>query len=144
MRSAFTLITAIFLMVLVATLMALALSLSTQSVRQTGNLYLQEQAQLLAKGATEIAMLAVSGHDNSADCIETINMRFPEGNPLFDINLSLYYIGTNLPCHANHILANNIASAESNGTVLIDTFVRYREPDSNESITYHRRTLQKP
>ncbi|WP_201353902.1 type IV pilus modification PilV family protein [Hydrogenimonas urashimensis] len=142
MRRGFTLLSAIFLMVLVATLMVLAYSLSAQTKKQTGDIYMQEQAQLLARSATEFALLAVSGHDNTADCIDQINLRYPQGSPVYDINMTLYYIGNGLPC--SHILANGIATAESNGTILIDTSVSYTIPDSNEKVRFFRRTIQKP
>ena len=142
MRRGFTLLSAIFLMVLVATLMVLSFSLSTQTAKQTGDIYLQEQGQLLARSATEFALLAISGHDNSKDCIENINLNYPKGAPVFDINMTLYYIGNGLPC--NHLLANDIETAESNGTVLIDTIVSYTDPGTNETVRFHRRTIQKP
>ncbi|BDY13501.1 type IV pilus modification PilV family protein [Hydrogenimonas cancrithermarum] len=144
MRRGFTLLSAIFLMLLVATLMVLAFSLSSQTKRQTGDIYMQEQAQLLARSATEFALLAISGHDNRIDCIERINLRYPQGAPIYDINMSLHYIGNGLPCNPSHLLANDIATAESNGTVLIDTFVSYTDPENNETIRFHRRTIQKP
>ena len=144
MRSAFALLSAIFLMLLVGILMALSFSLSSQTIRQTGDLYLQEQAQLLAKNATEFALLAISGHDNSADCIQQINLQYPQGSPIYDINMSLYYLGNGLPCDANHLLDNTIATPESNGTVMIDTVVSYRDTETNETIRFHRRTIQKP
>jgi len=144
MRRGFTLLSAIFLMVLVATLMVLAFSLSTQTAKQTGDIYLQEQGQLLARSATEFALLAISGHDNSANCIEQINLEYPQGSPIFDINMSLYYIGNGLPCNAGHLLDNTIATQESNGTVLIDTFVSYVDPGTEERVVFHRRTIQKP
>ena len=144
MRRGFTLLSAIFLMVLVATLMVLSFSLSTQTAKQTGDIYLQEQGQLLARSATEFALLAISGHNNSNDCIENINLNYPEGAPVFDINMTLYYIGNGLPCNNDHLLANNIETAESNGTVLIDTIVSYTDPGTNETVRYFRRTIQKP
>ena len=144
MRRGFTLLSAIFLMVLVATLMALAFSLSSQTKKQTGDIYMQEQAQLLARSATEFALLAISGHDNRIDCIEQINMRYPKGSPIYDINMTLYYIGNALLCNGSHLLDNNIATDESNGTVMIDTFDSYTRPDTNESVRFHRRTIQKP
>ena len=144
MRPAFTLLSAIFLMVLIAVLMALSFSLSSQTTKQTGDLYLQEQGQLLAKSATELALLAISGHENNISCVEQINLQYPQGSPLYDINMTLYYLGNALPCNANHLVTNNIVTAESNGTVMIDTFVSYTNPENNETVRFHRRTIQKP
>ncbi|WP_456322422.1 type II secretion system protein [Hydrogenimonas sp.] len=143
MRPAFTLLSAIFLMVLVAVLMALSFSLSSQTSKQTGDIYLYQQGQLLAKSSTEFALLAISGHDNGVDCINRIDLRYPQGDPLYDINMTLYYIGNSLPAACN-TLSNSIATNESNGTVIIDTFVSYTDPATDERVRFHRRTIQKP
>ncbi len=143
MRKGFALLSAIFLMLLIGILMALSFSLSSQTTKQTGQLYLQEQGQLLAKSATEFALLAISGHENNVSCINQINLRYPQGAPMYDINMTLFYIGKYLPAGCN-TLTNSIATAESNGTVMIDTFVSYIDPETNETIRFHRRTLQKP
>ena len=142
MRKAFSLVTAIFLLVLISTLMAIMLSLSSQTLKQTGDIYLQEQAKLLARSATEYALLAISAHKRDANhkCVENINMHYP--NPSFDVNVSIYYIGKNLPCDNSNILDNNISTKESNVTVIVDTFVT--SLDSLEDIRYHKRTIQKP
>lgn len=144
MRRGFSLITAIIILVVMSTLMVLMLSLATQTAKQTGDIYLKEQTQLLARSATEFALLAISGHERNATtkCVENIYMRYPKENPRYDINVSIYYIGNNLPCNNSHILANNIATADSNGTVIIDTVVTNQSSD--EPIRYHRRTIQKP
>ena len=119
--------------------MALMISLTTVTAKQTTDIYTNEQAKLLAKSATELALLAISGHNNSINCIENINFTFDNS---YEVNTSIFYIGNNLPCNPSHILNNTISTPESNGTVIIDTYVEYN--GSNEPIRYHRRTLQKP
>jgi len=139
MREGFSLLLAIIIMITVATLLALMISLSSTTAKQTSDIYVSEQTKLLARSATELALLAISGHDNSANCIENINFTY-ETN--YDVNISIFYIGNALPCNASHILSNNIATAESNGTILIDTYVTFK--GASEPIRYHRRTIQKP
>ncbi|MCF6201544.1 MAG: type II secretion system protein [Hydrogenimonas sp.] len=139
MRRGFTLLSAIFLMVLVAVLMMLTFSLSTQTTKQTADLYLQEQAQLLAKSSTEFALLAISGHDNRINCINSMTLNYNR----FKISMNMRYIGAGMPAGCNTI-SNTITTPESNGTVLIDTIVSYTDPDTNETVRYHRRTIQKP
>ncbi len=144
MRKAFSLITAIIILVFMATLLTLMISLSTQSAKQTGDLYLKEQTELLARSATEYALLAISGHksDTANGCVEKIYIKYPANSPSFDINVSIYYIGKNLPCTTSNILDNNIATNDSNATVIIDTIVTNLQTE--EPIRYHRRTIQKP
>ena len=146
MRRGFSLITAIVFMILVATLGTLALSLSNLSVKQTSDLYLREQAELLAQSATEYALLAISGHDFSANCLNTINATYTDGTTiLFDINISLYYLGNGLPSGCSTLTnnLNNIDTNDSNRTVIIDAFVTDHNL-STEPIRIHRRTIQKP
>jgi len=139
MRKGFSLLLAIVVMITIATLMALMISLTTLTTKQTSDIYASEQTKLLARSATELALLAISGHNNSVNCIENINFTY-ETN--YDVNISLYYIGKDLPCNPAHLLANNISTPESNGTVIIDTYVTFK--GSSEPIRYHRRTIQKP
>ena len=126
-------------MITIATLMALMLSLTSTTTKQTSDIYVNEQTKLLAKSATELALLAISGHNNAINCIENINFTF-ENN--YEVNTSIYYIGNNLPCTPSHLFSNTISTPESNGTVIIDTYVTFK--GSSEPIRYHRRTLQKP
>lgn len=148
MRKGFSLIMAIFFIVLVSTLGALALSLSTQSAKQTFDVYLREQAELLAQSATEYAILAISAHDREAtgNCINDItNIRFPVADtPLFTTDIHIRYLGRDLPAGCNKLGDNNLSTDDSNVTALIDVFVKSNEDISVEPIRYHRRTLQKP
>lgn len=153
MTRGFSLITAIIFIVLVATFGALALSLSSLNVKQTSDLYLKAQAELLAQSATEYALLAISAHNIAAtnNCLNQINATYPNGtNPTFNINITIKYLGRGLPVGTTegapncNILSNNIQNNDSNITVLIDTFVTTHEGIATEPIRFHRRTLQKP
>ena len=138
-------LTALIFMVLVATLGALALSLSTTTVKQTSDLYLREQAELLVQSATEYALLAISGHaiNTTNGCLNTINATYEN---IFDINISLYYMGNGLPARCQTLTgnSNNITTTDSNITVVIDTIVSTADGISTEPIRLHRRTIQKP
>ncbi|QIR76902.1 type II secretion system protein [Sulfurospirillum diekertiae] len=145
MRRGFTLITAIIFMVLVASIAALSLSFSSFSTKQTTDLYLREQAELLVQSGTEFALLAISGHDINAtsNCINSIISQYPTtAAPLFDINITINYMGSGLPAGCN-ILSNAVVTSDSNITVIIDTIVEDHNI-STEPIRLHRRTIQKP
>ena len=146
MRRGFTLITAILLILLISTIALLSLSLSSLTTKQTSDIYLREQAELLLQSATEYALLAISGRDIATNgCINTINAQYPQAgaNALFDINISLSYLGNGLPNTCNR-LDNNVSNLDSNVTVMIDTVVTSANSVSTEPIRLHRRTLQKP
>ena len=146
MRKGFSLITAIIFIVLVATIAALALSFSTFSTKQTSDLFLREQAELLVQSGTEFALLAISGHDinTTNGCLNAINAQQPQAGAaaIFDIDITINYMGSGLPARCN-ILSNTVATSDSNITVIIDTIVTDHNL-STEPIRLHRRTIQKP
>ena len=57
MRKGFSLITAIIFIVLIATLSMFSLNISSLTAKQTTDVFLREQAELLAQGATEMDIL---------------------------------------------------------------------------------------
>lgn len=70
MRHGFTLLLAIVIMVLIGTLMSLMLSFTTTTLKQTEDIYLKEQAELIARSATEYALLKISGNNwSNGECI---------------------------------------------------------------------------
>ncbi len=147
---------AIIVIVIVGTLMALMISMSTTSLKRTANLYLNEQAMLLARSATEYALLAISGTDRTTGCLTSINTTYnPDSSagstPMFTISINIQYIGlsggnANNECLIveNFITNANVTAPESKGSALIDVVVE-TDPTLNigEPIRYHRRTLQK-
>ncbi len=146
MRRGFGLITAIIVLVAVATLMALMMSLSGSSIKSTVDIYLKEQAEILSRSATEYALLAISGHNNTLNCVESININYPQQtDPTHQIDMRIYYIGNGI-VGCNNILDNGILTDESNLTVVIDTVVTVNTINTgiSEPIRIHRRTTQKP
>jgi len=147
MRRGFGLITAIIIMVAVATLMSLMVTLTHASLKATTDIYLKEQAELIARSTVEYALLAISGHDNNNSCIEHINITYPNATtPTHEANVSIYYFFKGAPANCSQVLANNIATTESNMTALIDVKVSVDMNNTgiSEPIIIHRRTLQKP
>jgi hypothetical protein len=132
-------------MMTVSLLMTMMVSLSTMTVKSTTDLYLKEQAELLARSATEYAILAVSGHDNHLSCIEQINISYPsQTNPTHEMNVTLWYMGSGLT-NCNHVLDNNISTDDSNLTAIVDVVVTIDQNNTGitEPIRLYRRTIQK-
>ncbi len=142
-------IMAIFFMILIATLLSYMLSSTTETAKRTTNVYVNEQAQLLAKSAVEYALLRVSGFDRSGgDCMNGFTAVYPDAvNPIFDINVTVQYIGFGPLATAGGdcaVYIPNILTPESNGSMLIDVYVSDNASlNLSEPIRYHRRTLQK-
>ena len=151
-RKGIALITAIAFLLIMMTIMALMVSLTSQSSKRGADLYFQEQAHLLAKSATEFALLAISGHERNATvgavngCVNQINSQYPAVNPIYDINTTIRYFGLGGlggPCNS---FVDNIATPESNGTAIIDVYVTLdsAQAGTDEEVRFHRRTMQKP
>lgn len=155
-RKAFSMLTAIFVIVLMATVAMLVTSMTGKIVKETTAQYQKEQAVLLSKSYTEYAIMAVMSNDRTVDCIENINGEIGDdvnNGQGYLINTRIAYIAdsntTVGTCAATRILDDSgITTAESALSVIIDVYVRYKDPDhpsigSAPWVTYHRRTLQK-
>jgi len=147
MRKGFSLITAIVIMMAVSLLMTMMISLSSTTVKTTTDMYLKEQANLLARSAVEYVLLAISGHNNTKNCITNLNLTYPnKTTPTHDINVSVIYLGKSIPNCTNNTLDNNISTDDSNFTAIVDVIVSVRRDQTGitEPIRIHRRTIQKP
>ncbi len=147
MKRGFSLITAIIFMVLLATLGALGLSLSTQGVKQTTDIYLKTQAEFLARSVTEYAIMAVSAHEvNAANgCLNQVTASYPSAgaSAMFNMRVDIRYFGNGLPGGCN-TMADNVLHADSNRVMQFDTYVWSVNNVSTEPIRFHRRTIQRP
>lgn len=154
MRKAFSMVMAIFVILILATVAMVVLNMTASTVKNTTMQYRQEQAALYAKSYTELAIMAVTDYDRAANvnCVETINSNIPnlasynDGSG-YQTTVNIYYIGNGLPCTPARVLNGaNIPSVVAGAApyVIIDTDVRYMDTSTSASpITYHRRTLQK-
>lgn len=137
---------AIAFLLVMASIAALMVSMTALTTKRGVDLYFQEQAHLLAKSATEYALLAISGHSISAtgNCINAIDSSY---DGIYDINTSISYFGNGFPTTpgACNMLSNSIQTDESNGTVIIDVYVTAPSDETGaEQVRFHRRTMQKP
>jgi len=154
-KKAFSMITAIFVIVIMATVTSLIMNVTGKTVKATTQQYQKEQAALLARSYTELAILNILFTDRSVNCITSSVENFNGGKNSpggYDITVNVKYIG-------NNTLLDNCSTASSaistwtnsnNGfynsiSLIIDTYVTYKDFDdpSNRDITFHRRTLQK-
>ena len=150
MRKAFSLLTAIFIIVLMATVAAFIMNLSGKMVKGTTVQFQREQSMLLAQSYTEYAIMAVTANEhNSNNCLDTITGAYGSYNVQVDIS----YIGntdpdtgiTSLQGHCARELSVSTQTKKSPLNIIVDVFVRYPDPDHPDDLnmTYHRRSLQK-
>lgn len=143
MRSAFSMITAIFVILLLATLSVLMLNMSATTANNTIVQYRTEQAALYAKSFTELAILrATQMAARPATCIQT-DTDYAPSLAAYN-NGSGYEVGTTMTfVQTNTALGCTIPNTSN---MIVDVSVRYKNPidPANAPITtYFRRTLQK-
>jgi len=159
-RKAFSMITAIFVILLMATVGGFILNLSGKMVQETTTQYRKEQAILYAKSYTEYAIMAATAQTcirNITSDIDGTQAQTKKGQG-YHVEVKIQYLGTSALC-TNYIgTAINRPTAIDN-IILVDTYVHYREPEHPDAmsgaawgtptlnykpgITYHRRTLQR-
>ena len=156
MRKAFSMVTAIFIIVIMATVAMLVLSTSGKIVKETTLQFKKEQAMFLARSYTELAVLAVTNYNRntSSDCIENINgvvnALTPGSAPApgvsstngggYDVNTRIYYLGNGLPCSGSRVLNGTNIQSDYNNTstpapdaiagIIVDVYVKYKDPDT--------------
>jgi len=144
-QKAFSMLTAIVVIVLMASVGAFVMSLSSKMVKTTTTQFQREQAMLLAKSYTEYAIMAVMSNDRNStgNCLDTIT-----GTALgkYNITVNISYIGSAAEVNnCTNILSNAVITPESSVNFIVDVYVRYNDFDNaaGAPITYHKRTLQK-
>ena len=146
MRRGFTLIAAIFFVVIASSICMLALSIATTSVKQNSEIYLREQSELVARAATEYAILAIISNDFSATCLGKQSKNASEDNPisgesgdLFTFKVYVKYFGDMGICSGDAVAA----TGANQGTIMLDVFVSSKPGKASNPINFHKRTLQK-
>ncbi len=134
MKKSFAMLFAIAFVVVLGTIAGLMMFFSTTTLKETEDNYMSLQSQLYARSATEFAIQALESRDFKNDgCINKIDIN----NSLYEINITFHYFLTNCPTDCN---CSTITTKESNGTVMINTYVKSKF----DKVRFFRQTLQKP
>jgi hypothetical protein len=143
LKKAFGLLIAIFIMLLLSSIMVLTLNIQSNKAKKTADDYLSLQAELLAKSAEEYAIMCISGYDRAINdgCLEELNIN---AKP-FDVNVTMWYMFSagQKPVNCNRATQTTMPQKQ-NGTVLIDVIVRTQSGQMSEPIVTHHRTIQMP
>ena len=158
-KKAFSMITAIFVMVIMASISAMIMNVTGKTVKATTQQYQKEQATLLARSYTELAIMYVLYYDRASNgnCLETISDHFGASTPAgYDVRINLHYIGNDALLNGCGKTLSPLVGTEGTWTgtdpgfattvsLMVDTYISYKDIDSpsNRDISYHRRTLQK-
>lgn len=141
-REAFSLIMAIVVIVLMATVAMLIMNMSGKMVKTTTAQYQKEQAILYAKSYTEYAIMGVMANDrNTTTCLDNINATIDN----YTIKTIISYIGDSDVSSCTNIISSTVVTPESPLNIIVDVFVSYPDADHPDDLnmTYHRRSLQK-
>ncbi len=146
-RKAFSMLTAIVVIILMATVAMLTMSISGKIVKETTAQYQREQAILLANSYTEYAVMAVTANDRTVQCLSTIRGTYNG----YRARIQISYIGTAAiigTCTGTKQLATVTAGNKSPLTIIVDAYIDYDDLDNPSGagvpkMTYHRRTVQK-
>ncbi len=141
MRRGFGLIQVIFFMMLLSTILTITMKYASISAKQTGDLFVREQAALFMQSAIELAILGMEGHDRSAGCLHEVKIISEDRRFIADINLSKYFLAGSEICDRN----SPIQTEESNGMVMMDIIVETNatHPKNSRPVRLTRRTLQR-
>ena len=143
MKKGFSLILAIIFILLVASIGALSMSISSSSAKTSVNLFIHEQAKLLADGAVEYAIMKVQQNDFAANCVDEIEINYPNGtSPTFRANISITYIGDIRTIqHCTNRIVSDKTGLQS---IIISGQVRSLLENSRENLAYSFTTTQIP
>ena len=157
MRKGFSLITAIICVVLVSTLAMFSINTSATTAKQASDVFLREQAELLAQGATEIATfnLLNTNFTQAANCtlLDTntniMQTTFPTNNvatSLFTVTVTVNKvfgaIGLCDGTAGRGTAVIPVGTSASIGTIILDVTVTSTKPNVFP-VRYTRRTIQK-
>jgi hypothetical protein len=155
-RKAFSIITAIFLIVIMAGVGVFITVLSGKMVQTTVEQYQREQAILLAKSYTELAIMAVMSNDRNGtgNCVDQINSSTgddPTKGDGYNIRVRISFIGANgdiSACSDVRELDNPVTLNSDELNIVVDTYVEFKDTSHNDPSNapwriYHKRTLQK-
>jgi type II secretory pathway pseudopilin PulG len=147
-RKAFSMLTAIIVIVIMSSIAMYVLSISSKMVKETTAQFQREQAILYAKSYTEYALLAATANDSNVtnQCLTDIDA--PSSINGYQIRVRLSYIGRSeyiSKCTGTRKLASTTTKTTP-VNLIIDVYVEYKDPDNSSAsapwITIHRRTLQ--
>jgi len=164
-KKAFSMVTAIFVIIIMAVLSSLIMNVTGKTLKATTVQYQKEQATLLARSYTELAIMYVLYYDRNTtgNCLETITDHFGEAFPNgYDIKMDLHYIGNSTLLNGcgrtlskvgttDGTWTDNFSEFDKTISLVVDTYVSYKDYDdpsalasvNDRNTTYHRRTLQK-
>jgi len=145
-KKAFGVISALIIMLLIASIMTVVVKLSYITVKHTSDSYLQERAELFMRSVIENTLLAIEGYDRRANnkCVEHLSFKDEDERFVANVDVLKYYCydSADCPC-SNRVL---IKTPQSHGYVLLKVTVKNTASVKNgdKKILLEKITLQRP
>ncbi len=151
MRKGFSLIFALFVIVLVAGIISLSLRYAKSSIIKTTTLYEKESAELFLNSAVELSLLAISAYERNSTngCLRDINITSKDQRFIASVQIKWYYLlnGSNDATYCNNDgLTHIITTSDSHGMAMLEVEVEANttHPKNSMPLRIIRRTLQRP
>jgi hypothetical protein len=138
LKKGFGLISALMILILVATLIGMVAKISFISARHVGDSYKIQRAELFMQSAIENAILAIEGYKRDSSCLK--NIHFLSDDKKFEANITVmrYYCYdlSDCPCAE----AVKVDNSDSHGWVVLKVIVS----SLDKKIRLEKVTLQRP
>jgi len=147
LKPGFALISAIIVMLVVASITTFTLMQTSQGAKRTTDIYLYEQAELHTKSIIEYALFVIARDG----CQNNLNFTV---DSIYNVNVDMRYVYTNNTTNtagtacAEYIGTSTptgyIQTDDQNGSVLMDITISVAPADTgSDTLRYFRRTIQK-
>jgi len=145
-KKGFGVISALIIMLLIATLIVAVVKFAFISVKHTGDSYLQQRAQLFMQSVIENAVMAIEGYDRkNGSCLEHITFNDEQKRFIANVDILKYYCYDLDDCPCDN--AVKISTPNSHGYVLLKVTVESNitnPKNDNKKIRLEKVTLQRP
>jgi len=138
-------ISALIIMLLIATLMVIVTKFSFISVKHVSDTYLQQRGMLFMQSAIENAILAIEGYKRNNNCLKHITFEDEQNRFIANIDVLRYYCYDLDDCPCDNV--KKISTDKSHGYVLLKVVVESNLSNlrnDNKKIRLEKITLQRP
>ena len=139
---------AIIILLLMATLMSVVAKVAFESVKHTSDTYMQERARLFLRSVMENSLMAIEGYERNSTnkCLKSINFTDESGMFYANVEILRYYCYDLNRCPCDGDIVKKIDTPFSQGYVLMKITVESNlsNPRVTKKIVIKQTTLQRP
>ncbi|NPA11544.1 MAG: hypothetical protein GXO62_04805 [Epsilonproteobacteria bacterium] len=149
MRRGIGLITALIILLLMASLVAVVVKISFVTVKHTSDAYIKERGELFMQSVVENTLMAIEGYDrkNKRDCLKKLTFTDEDNRFTANVEILRYYVykGDDMLNYCS--VAVPVETQKSTGNVLIKVVVQTNlsnPKNNNKYLRLIKTTLQRP